>query len=70
MKSPSSWVQREQDPPLAALEAAGVQGAGTPFGRWVWESEVSHLVLIRLNAGERQRPGGCNGGAQRAPLPR
>jgi hypothetical protein len=40
----------------------GSKGAGTPHGRWVWESEVSHLVLVRLDAGQRQRLGGCNGG--------
>lgn len=27
------------------------------------------MALIRLDAGKRHRPGGCNGGAQRAPLP-
>ncbi len=34
------------------------------------ESEVASKVLIRLDAGEAPMAGGCNGGAQRAPLPR
>jgi hypothetical protein len=67
---PSSWVKGSRNAPLPRWRRLGSKGAGTPSGRWVWESEVSHLVIIRLNAGERQRPGGCNGGAQRAPLPR
>lgn len=32
-------------------------------------SDVS-MVRTRLNAKDAPRPGGCNGGAQRSPLPR
>lgn len=71
----SSWGQGEQERSLAALEAAGFQGAGTPLrlaaaydrmlGRWgLGSAEGSPLVqgLARMPT-LCHCHGGCNGGA-------
>ena len=69
-RRPWSWV-KGAGTLLAAPEAAGFQGAGTPFGRWgLGSAEGSPLVRNWLDAGDAPQARGMQRESAASPLPR
>ena len=71
LKAPWSWGRGEQERSIAAPEAAGFQGAGTPFDRWgLGSAEGSPSVRSRLDACDAPQARGMQRESAASPLPR